>query len=117
MRNFKLALRTLSRTPFVTGVAIISLGLGIGANSAIYSIFHRMMRQDLDVAHPNALVNFSAPGPKNGSTSCGQAGSCDDVLSYPMFRDLQNANVSSMSAFVGHREFGANVSYERQAFA
>lgn len=47
MRNLKLALRTLSRTPFVTAVAALSLGLGIGANAAIYSIFHRMLRQDL----------------------------------------------------------------------
>jgi hypothetical protein len=38
MRNLKLALRTLARTPFVTAVAALSLGLGIGANSAIYSI-------------------------------------------------------------------------------
>ena len=36
MRNLKLALRTLGRTPFVTIVAALSLGLGIGANSAIY---------------------------------------------------------------------------------
>src|SRR5262245_19529027 len=40
MRNVKLALRTLARTPFVTVVAVLSLGLGIGANSAIYSIFY-----------------------------------------------------------------------------
>ena len=117
MRNLTLAIRTLARTPIVTGVAALSLGLGIGSNAAIYSIFHTMVRQELRVADADRLVNFSAPGPKNGSTSCGQAGSCDDVFSYQMFRDLQKARVPSLSAIVGHRDLGANVSYERQSFA
>jgi predicted permease len=117
MRNLRLAFRTLGRTPFVTAVAALSLGLGIGANSAIYSIFYRMVRQELPVAGADRLVNFSAPGPKNGSTSCGQAGSCDDVLSYPMFRDLQHAKLTAFSGIAGHRDISANVSYGRNAFA
>jgi predicted permease len=117
MRNLKLALRTLARTPLVTIVAGLSLGLGIGANSAIYSIFYRMLRQDLPVAGANRLVNFSAPGPKDGDQSCGQAGPCADVFSYPMFRDLQKAKLPSLSAIAGHRDLGANVAYERRAFA
>src|SRR5262245_33055724 len=117
MRNLRLALRTLARTPFVTAVAALSLGLGIGANSAIYSIFYRMVWQELPVANADRLVNLSAPGPKNGSTSCGQAGSCEDIFSYPMFRDLQKARIPAFTAIAGHRDFSANVSYERQAFA
>ena len=104
MRNLKLAIRTLGRTPFVTTVAAVSLGLGIGANSAIYSIFYRMVRQQLPVAGAERLVNFSAPGPKNGSVSCGQAGPCDDVISYPMFRDLQKAKLSAFTGIAGHRD-------------
>ena len=115
MRNLKLALRTLARTPFVTAIAALSLGLGIGANSAIYSIFHTIMLKKLDVAEPNRLVNLSAPGPKNGSQSCGQAGPCEDVFSYAMFRDLQAALPKTFTALVAHRDFGANISYERQA--
>src|SRR3954465_16015565 len=117
MRNLTLALRTLARTPIVTVVAALSLGLGIGSNAAIYSIFYRMLRQELPIADADRLVNFSAPGPKNGSSSCGQAGSCDDVFSYPMFRDLQHARIASFSSIVGHRNIGANVSYERRSFA
>jgi len=117
MRNLKLAVRTLARTPFITAVAVLSLGLGIGANSAIYSIFYRMVKQKLPVAGADRLVNFSSPGPKNGSSSCGQAGPCDDVFSYPMFRDLQKANVSALTGIAGHRDFSANVSYERRALS
>ena len=52
MRNLKLALRTLLKTPFVTVVAALSLALGIGANTAIYSIFDQMLRRPLPVAQP-----------------------------------------------------------------
>ena len=74
MRNLKLALRTLFRTPFVTVVAILSLALGIGANAAIYSLFNEMLLQPMPVAHPERLVNFIGPGPQNGSSSCNRAG-------------------------------------------
>jgi putative ABC transport system permease protein len=117
MRNLTLALRTLARTPIVTAIAVLSIGLGIGSNAAIYSIFYRVVRQVLPVPEADRLVNFSAPGPKNGSVSCSQAGSCDDVFSYPMLRDLQHAHIASLSAIAGHSQLGANVSYERRSFA
>ena len=117
MRNLLHAFRTLARTPIVTAIAALSLGLGIGSNAAIYSIFHRMLRQDLRVPEPDRLVNLAAPGPKNGSSSCGSAGSCDVVFSYPMFRDLQNAKPDGMAMIAGHRDLGANVTYERRSFA
>jgi predicted permease len=117
MRNLKLALRTLSRTPFVTAVAALSLGLGIGANAAIYSMFHRLLLQDLSVSEADRLVNFAAPGPKPGGSSCGSAGSCEVVFSYPMFRDLQKSPQKVFGAIAAHRNIGANVSFERQAVA
>ena len=117
MRNLRLALRTLARTPIITAVAALSLGLGIGSNAAIYSIFHRMVRQDLDVPQPDRLVNLGAPGPKSGSQSCGMAGGCEVVFSYPMFRDLQNADVRTFTGIAGHRDLNANVSYERSSWA
>src|SRR5688572_28483097 len=117
MRNLRLALRTLARTPIITAVAALSLGLGIGSNAAIYSIFHRMLRQDLAVREPERLVNLQAPGPKPGSQSCGMAGGCEAVFSYPMFRDLQKSDQRAFSALAGHRTFGANVSMEGRSFA
>ena len=42
MRDLKYAFRTLRTTPFVNGVAILSLALGIGANAAIYSLFDQI---------------------------------------------------------------------------
>ena len=48
-----------------------------------------MLLRPLPVPDPGALVNLVAPGPKPGSNSCNQAGPCEWVFSYPMFRDLE----------------------------
>ena len=98
--NARLALRALFRFPFVTVVAILSLALGIGANTAVFSLFNQWLLQPLPVPEPDRLVNLSAVGPKQGPRSCGMAGSCDIVFSYPMFRDLQNAKLTAFTCLL-----------------
>jgi putative ABC transport system permease protein len=110
MRHIKLAFRTLFKTPFVTAVAVVSLALGIGANAAIFSLFDQILLRSLPVPDPGRLVNLSAPGPKPGSQSCGQAGDCDDVFSYAMFRDLERSQ-TPLSGLAAHVGFGANLSF------
>jgi predicted permease len=116
MTNFQLALRTLFRTPFVTGVAILSLALGIGANAAIFSIVNQMLLSQLPVQEPDRLVNLASPGPKQGSTSCNQAGDCEHVFSYPMFRDLQKMQ-GVFTDIAAHVTFGANLSFDGQTLS
>ena len=111
MRHVRLALRTLFKTPFVTMVAVLSLALGIGANSAIFSLFDQMLLRPLPVARPGELVNLSAPGPKPGSNNCSQAGPCEDVFSYEMFRDLERAQ-ASFTGIAAHVQFAANLGYQ-----
>jgi hypothetical protein len=116
MPSLRLALRTLFKSPFVTAVAVVSLALGIGANAAIFSIFDEMLLRPLPVAHPDELINLAAPGPKPGSTSCGQAGECDVVLSYPMYRDLERQQ-SVLTGLAAHRGFGANIAFHGQTIS
>ena len=111
MPNLKLAFRTLFKSPFITLVAILSLALGIGANSAIFSLFDQMLLRPLPVPNPEELVNLGAPGPKPGSQSCSRAGSCDEIFSYPMFRDLERAQ-TSFTGLAAHRNFGASLGYQ-----
>jgi predicted permease len=111
--NIKFALRTLFKTPFVTTIAVVSLAFGIGANTAIFSLFNQMLLKPLPVSRPHELVNLVAPDPKPGSQSCNQAGDCDAVLSYPMFRDLEKAT-DVFAGLAAHRAFGANLSYQGQ---
>ena len=113
MANLKLALRTLLKTPFITAVAVLSLALGIGANAAIFSLFNQMLLRPLPVPEPGRLVNLAGSFPNPGSQSCTNAGNCDVVFSYPMFRDLEKAQ-KVFTGIAAHRSFGANVSFERQ---
>ena len=116
MLNIKLALRTLLKAPFVTAVATLSLALGIGANTAIFSVFDQMLLRPLPVSHPEQLVNLTAPGPNPGSQQCGMAGGCNMVFSYPMFRDLEREN-TSFTGIAAHLLFSANVAYHTQTLS
>ncbi|MEX2180532.1 MAG: ABC transporter permease [Gemmatimonadaceae bacterium] len=113
MRNVKLAIRMLFKTPFVTTVAVLSLALGIGSNAAIYSLFEQLLLRSLPVHAPARLVNFSAPGPMPGSTSCNQQGGCDETFSYAMFRDLEKSQ-TVLAGIAGHRIFGASLSVDNE---
>ena len=108
MKDIRLAFRTLWKTPFVTTIAILSLALGIGANAAIFSLFDQMLLKALPVPSPDELVYLSSPGPKSGSTSCNQAGSCDDVFNYPMFKDLESRQ-TVLTGLAAHVIIGSNL--------
>jgi putative ABC transport system permease protein len=111
--SMRLAVRSLFKNPFVTVIAILSLGLGIGANAAIYSLFDQVLLRNLPAPEPERLVNVSSPGPRQGNTSCFFIGGCDDVFSYPMFRDLEGVQ-TSFTGIAAQRFYNANLSYEKQ---
>ena len=113
MIGLKSAFRTLLKTPFVSGVAILSLALGIGANAAIFSMVEEMLLRPLPVFEPERLVNLAAPGPKPGSQSCNMAGDCEEVFSYMMFRDLEDSQ-ESLTGLAGHYSFPANLAFAGQ---
>jgi predicted permease len=113
LRRVPAAIRALLRTPLVTGIAVVSLALGIGANAAIFSLFDQMLLRPLPVSNPGELVNFSSPGPTHGSTSCGQPGGCEAVFSYPMLRDLERAQ-TVFTGIAAHRPFRVNLAYRGQ---
>ena len=114
MRNLKLALRVLLRSPSSRPWPSFPLALGIGTNTAIFSMMHELLLRPLPVQEPEQLANLSARGPKPGSQSCGMAGDCDIVFSYPMFRDLERSP-GPFSGIAGHYGFGANIAYRGQS--
>jgi hypothetical protein len=67
MPDFRDAFRALRATPVVTLVAILSLALGIGANTAIFSIVNSLMLRTLPVASPGRLVLVNT-GPEAGTS-------------------------------------------------
>ena len=116
MRNVRLAFRTLFRTPFVTAVAVLSLALGIGANAAIFSLTDQVLLRPLPVPEPQQLVDLTAPGPNPGSQSCNNTGGCDEIFSYPMFRDLERSQ-TVLTGLAAHRTFGANFALHEEPFS
>ncbi len=116
MTKLRIALRTLLTAPSVTAIAVASLALGIGATVAIFSLFNQILIRPLPVEAPDRLVNLAAPGPKPGSQSCNNAGNCDVVFSYSMFRDLEREQ-DVFSGIAAHRTFGANLAYRGQTMS
>ena len=66
LQDFRLAIRSLRGTPVVTAVALLSLALGIGANTAIFSLVNGLLLRPLPVRDPHRLVMVSANFQPNG---------------------------------------------------
>ena len=112
-QDVRYALRMFRRAPAFTVVAVLMLALGIGANAAVFSLFHNLLLRPLPVPEPEQLVNLSAPGPKPGPKSCSGVGECEAVFSYPMFRDLERVQ-TVFSGIAAHRDLEVNLGYRGQ---
>lgn len=80
--DLKYAVRALLRTPMLTTVAILSLALGIGANTAIFTLLDQLLLRLLPVKNPEQLVMIWSTGPHLGNNNGARA------ASYPMYQDF-----------------------------
>src|SRR5882672_4923909 len=83
MADLRLAVRGLRRNPLFAIVAILSLALGIGANTAIFTLIDQILLRKLPVKAPDELVMLYQQGAHNGS-NMGQR-----MHSYPMYQEFQ----------------------------
>src|SRR6266567_1431927 len=67
LQDIRYGLRILGRTPVITSVAILSLALGIGANTAIFTMMDAVMLRLLPVRNPQELVQVRIRAPKSGT--------------------------------------------------
>jgi len=72
-QDLKLALRVFWKSPAFAVIVILTLALGSGANTAIFSLLDQVMLRSLPVERPDRLVVLSAPGPFSGGPSRGAA--------------------------------------------
>jgi predicted permease len=112
--DLRYAVRGLVARPLFALVAIGSLALGIGVNTAMFSLFEQVVLRPLPVHEPARLVNLSAPGIKAGSTSSDNTGPRDDILSHPMFRDLQAQLPPQLAGIAGHRAMPVTFGWQQQ---
>lgn len=117
LNDVRFCLRGFARRPLFAVVVIATLALGLSVNVAIFSIYDQVLVRNLPVAAPQDLVNLAAPGPKEGTPSCGAIGSCEEVFSYPMFRDLERLSDSPFVGIAAHRDTDANIAIDGQTVA
>jgi putative ABC transport system permease protein len=112
MMNLKVILRGMTRTPVFSGIAIVSLALGIGANTAMFSLLDQFLLRTLPVKNPQELVFLYHPGPAQGSVWNDEDGG--PSFSYPMFREMQR-DQTPFSGLAGARSTSASLVFRNQA--
>src|SRR5919112_5430344 len=105
--DVRLALRGLRRSPLFATVAILSLALGIGANTAIFTLIDQILLRKLPVAAPEQLVMLYQQGPNNGSNMGSR------MHSYPLYQDLQQ-KAEPLAEVLCRRLFDASISIDNQ---
>jgi len=89
-KDLEHGVRALRRSPVFTTAAVLSLALGIGANTAIFSLLDQVVLRSLPVADPERLValhgSYSGPGDSSSSWSTNS----ESVFPYPFYRDLRD---------------------------
>lgn len=88
LHDLRYGARILRKSPGFTTVAVLTLALGIGANTAIFSLTYQILLRQLSVPHPEELVILRSPGPRNGHVSSDGDGA--NSFSYPMYKDLRD---------------------------
>jgi putative ABC transport system permease protein len=111
LADFRYSLRGLVARPLFTLVAVLTLALGIGANTAIFSIYQQIMLKPLPVPESGRLVNLVSAGPKPGNHSSNDSGGSDHTFSFPMFRDLEREQ-TVFAGIAAHRSVGVNLASE-----
>jgi predicted permease len=87
-QDLRYGARMLLKNPGFTLIAVMTLALGIGANTAIFSLTDQILLRLLPVERPEELVVLRSPGPKTGRVS--SDGDSAESFSYPMYKDLRD---------------------------
>lgn len=105
--DLKLAIRGLFRNPLFSIVAIMSLALGIGANTAIFTLIDQILLRKLPVKNPEQLVMLYQSGPHSGSNMGSR------MHSYPIYQEYQK-RAEPLGEVLARRLADASVAVDNQ---
>src|SRR5918994_249965 len=105
--DVKLAVRGLFRSPLFSIVAILSLSLGIGANTAIFTLIDQILLRKLPVKNPEELVMLYQQGPHSGSNMGAR------MHSYPIYQEYQK-RAEPLAEVLCRRLISTSVSIDNQ---
>jgi putative ABC transport system permease protein len=110
-KDITFGMRMLAKSPGFTAIAVITLALGIGANTAIFSLMNQVLLRELPIKSPDQLEILRAPGPKSGHISTD--GDSTESFSYPMYKGLRDTN-AVFSGILARYGFAASVASRGQ---
>src|SRR6187551_3937025 len=107
MKDLRFAVRGLIRSPLFSVVAILSLALGIGANTAIFTLIDQILLRKLPVKNPDELVMLYQQGPHSGSNMGPR------MHSYPIYEEYRKRG-EPLAEVLARRLASASVSVDNQ---
>jgi predicted permease len=105
--DLRYALRSMRKNPLFSAVAVLSLALGIGANTAIFSLMDQLMLRELPIRDPEQLVMLYQRGAHNGNNMG------DRMHSYPIYQDFQK-KAEPFSEVLCRRLINTSISVDNQ---
>ena len=112
--DIRLALRLVSRSPLFALAVVATLGLGIGANTTMFTVLDQVLLRPLPLRSPDELVVLDSPGPDTGSFEV--SSDFSTAFSYPLYRDLRDGTrdvVSLLARFRRRADLAAGGEPER----
>src|SRR5262245_45853923 len=97
-QDLRYGARILLKNPGFTVIAVLTLALGIGANTAIFSLTDQILLRLLPVERPEELVVLRSPGPQGGRVT--SDGDNSASFSYPMYKDLRDRGNNGCSVLL-----------------